>query len=78
MQKREELEAMLGQITRKEFDSIWKNTYGSLPKGSRADLARDFVAEQYDTELDGCIVLAESLLAHAPMPKHRNKWLPPR
>jgi hypothetical protein len=45
---------------------------------NRSELAKDFVAEQYDGELDGCIALAESLLTHAPCPKPMNKWLPPR
>ena len=80
MLKRDKLEAMLGKITDDEFGAIWKDTYGSLPEGSRAELARDFVAEQYDEELDGCIAIAESLLTHpqTPKPKPKNKWLPPR
>jgi hypothetical protein len=82
MSKRGELEAMLRRITNDEFSAIWKNTYGYLPEGSRSELARDFVAEQYDGELDGCIVLAQSLLTHAPQakpkPKPVSKWLPPR
>ena len=78
MLKRDKLEAMLRKITDDEFAAIWKDTYGCLPKGSRSELARDFVAEQYDRELDGCIALAESLLRHTPRPKPKNKWLPPR
>ena len=69
MLKRDKLEAMLQKITDDEFGSIWKDTYGVLPEGSRLELAKDFVAEQYDGELDGCIAFAESLLAHAPSPK---------
>ncbi len=78
MLKREKLESMLQQLPNDEFTAIWKDTYGCLPQGSRMDLARDFVAEQYDGELDDCIALAESLLTHAPKPKPKNKWLPPR
>jgi hypothetical protein len=80
MPKRDQLEAMLRRISDDEFFALWKDTYGCLPDGSRADLAREFVAEQYDGELDGCIALAESLLTHAPRPepKPKNKWLPPR
>jgi len=81
MLKRDRLESMLREITDDEFAAIWKKTYGCLPEGDRAELARDFVAEQYDKELDGCIALAESLLTHAPKlstKKPVNKWLPPR
>ena len=80
MLKRDKLEAMLGTITDEEFGVIWKDTYGILPEGSRSELAKDFVAEQYDGELDGCIALADSFLTHAskPKPKPTNKWLPPR
>ncbi len=78
MLKRDKLEAMLRKITDNEFGAIWMDTYGVLPFGSRSELAKDFVAEQYDTELDGCIALAESLLTHAPSPKRKSKWLPPR
>ena len=69
MLKRDKLEAMLSKITDDEFGAIWKDTYGVLPEGSRSELAKDFVAEQYDGELDACIALAESLLTHAPKPK---------
>ena len=80
MLKRDKLEAMLRKITDDEFGAIWKDTYGILPEGSRAELVKDFVAEQYDAELDGCIALAESLLTHAPSLKRKptNKWLPSR
>ncbi|MGO9112604.1 MAG: hypothetical protein ACLP9L_25515 [Thermoguttaceae bacterium] len=78
MSKRDKLEAMLTKITDDEFGAIWKDTYGILPEGSRAELAKDFVAEQYDGELDGCITLAESFLAQGPGPKPKSKWLPPR
>jgi hypothetical protein len=30
------------------FGAIWKDTYGIIPEGSRSELAKDFVAEQYD------------------------------
>jgi hypothetical protein len=65
MLKRDKLEAMLRKITDDEFGAIWKDTYGVLPEGSRSDLAKDFVAEQYDGELDGCIAMTESLLVNA-------------
>jgi hypothetical protein len=77
MQKRDKLEAMLRKITDKEFNAIWKETYGCIPEGERADLVRDFVAEQYDGELDGDIERAESLLHPAPRLKP-NRWLVPR
>jgi hypothetical protein len=82
MPKREKLEAMLRELPSEEFAALWKNTYDCLPEGSRADLAKEFVAEQYDGELDACIAKAESLLTHTstakPKPKPKNKWLPPR
>jgi hypothetical protein len=78
MLKRDKLEAMLRKITDDEFGAIWNSTYGCRPEGSRSELARDFVAEQYDGELDGCIALAKSLLTHAPKPKPKNQWLSPR
>ena len=65
MQKRDKLEAMLRKITDKEFDVVWKDTYGYVPEGERAELVRDFVAEQYDGELDGDIKRVESFLTHA-------------
>jgi hypothetical protein len=68
MLKRDKLEALLHRITDDEFGAIWKDTYGVLPEGSRSELAKDFVAEQYDGELDACIANAESLLTHAPSP----------
>ena len=77
MLKRHKLERLLAKITDKEFDGIWKGTYGYLPSGERADLVRDFVAEQYDNELDGCIAIAKSFLTPTPKPK-RNPWLAPR
>ena len=76
MLKRDKLEAMLRKIADKEFDAIWKDAYGYVPSGERAELARDFVAEQYDQELDGCIARAESFLR--PTKKRKpNKWLVP-
>ena len=81
MLKRDKLESMLREITDDEFAAIWKKTYDCFPEGDRSELARDFVAEQYDGELDGDIEFVESLLTHAPkLPKKKpvNKWLPPR
>jgi hypothetical protein len=69
MQKRNRLEAILRKITDEQFSAVWKVTYGYIPEGERADLARDFVAEQYDGELEGDIERAESLLKPASKPK---------
>jgi hypothetical protein len=77
MQKRDKLESMLRRMTDKEFDAVWKDTYGYIPAGERSDLVREFVAEQYDKELDGCITRAQSLLK--PTAKRQpNRWLCPR
>jgi hypothetical protein len=77
MQKRDKLEAMLRKITDEQFNAVWKENYGYVPIGDRADLVRDFVAEQYDGELDGDIERAESFLKPASKPKG-NRWLVPR
>ena len=77
MQKRDKLEAMLRKITDNEFNAVWKDTYGYAPEGERADLVGNFVAEQYDEELDNCIKRAESLLKPASKPTV-NRWLVPR
>ena len=77
MQKRDKLEAILRKITDKEFNVVWKDTYGYAPEGERSDLVRDFVAEQYDGELDDDIKRAESFLHPAPRP-NPNRWLCPR
>jgi hypothetical protein len=78
MQKRDKLAAMLRKINDNEFNSVWKDTYGYIPDGERSDLVRDFVAEQYDGELDDCIKRAESFLKPAPKAKPKNRWLCPR
>jgi len=77
MLKRDRLKAMLRKVTDEEFDAVWKDTYGYVPSGKRADLVADFVAEQYDEELDGCIKRAESSLKPVSKPKV-NRWLVPR
>jgi hypothetical protein len=77
MHKRDRLEAMLRKITDQQFNAVWKDTYGYVPIGDRADLAADFVAEQYDEELDGDIERAESFLHPVPRLKP-NRWLAPR
>jgi hypothetical protein len=77
MQKRDQLETMLRKITDEQFNIVWKDAYGYIPEGDRADLVKDFVAEQYDEELDGDIERAESLLKPASKPKV-NRWLVPR
>ena len=77
MLKRDRLKAMLRKITDKQFKAIWKEAYGYVPFGERVDLVADFVAEQYDEELDGCIKRAESLLKPVLKPKV-NRWLVPR
>ena len=77
MLKRDKLEAVLRKITGKEFDAVWKDTYGYIPRGERADLVRDFVAEQYDRELDGCIKRAEAFLKPPQNPSPRiGGWFP--
>jgi hypothetical protein len=77
MLKRDRLKSLLRKITDLQFNAIWKETYGNIPIGERADLAADFVAEQYDAELDADIKRAELLLhpAHKLKP---NRWLVPR
>jgi hypothetical protein len=77
MLKRDRLKAMLRKITDQQFNAIWKQTYGYVPFGNRSDLVVNFVAEQYDEELDGCIKRAESLLNGVSKPKV-NRWLVPR
>jgi hypothetical protein len=77
MLKRDRLKAMLRKITDKQFNAIWRETYGYVPFGDRADLVADFVAEQYDEELDGDIKRVESLLKGVSKPKV-NGWLVPR
>ena len=77
MFKRDRLEVMLQKITDKQFSAIWRETYGYVPFGDRADLVADFVAEQYDGELDGDIKRAESLLKGVSKPKF-DRWLVPR
>ena len=76
MLKRNQLEAMLGEISAKQFNAIWTDTYGYVPFGQRADLVADFVADQSDEELDGCIKRIQSLLTLGPMTKV-NRWLVP-
>jgi hypothetical protein len=80
MLKRNKLEAVLLKITDNQFNAVWMDTYGDVPDGERSDLVRDFVAEQYDEELDGSIKRIESFLNPAPKskPKPKNKWLCPR
>jgi len=78
MLKRDKLAAMLRTITDEEFEAVWKETYGYVPNGERSDLVKDFVAEQYDTELDGRIKCIEALLGPVPSGPKPNKWLAPR
>jgi hypothetical protein len=79
MLKRDMLQAVLLKISDTEFNTVWKDTYGDVPSGKRSDLVRDFVAEQYDKELDDCIQRVESLLNPIPKPKKViNRWLCPR
>lgn len=77
MFKRNQLETLLRKISDKDFEEVWKETYGYLPTGARADLVRDFVAEQYDTELDDRIRYAEALLGSTVEQPKPNKWLAP-
>ena len=78
MPKRNKLKALLRKITDEQFDAILRSTYGYVPSGKRSDLVRDFVADQYDSELDGSIKRVESLLKVAPRPKPKSRWLAPR
>jgi hypothetical protein len=80
MLKRDKLESLLKNLTDDDFAAIYKTTYGDLPFGHRVELVKDFVAEQYDSELDGCIAVAKSLLTGAPKstPRTKSKFLPPR
>jgi hypothetical protein len=73
MLKRDRLKAMLRRITDKQFNAVWKDTYGYVPMGECADLVADFVAEQYDGELDGCIKRVESLLKPGSKPKVKKR-----
>jgi hypothetical protein len=75
MLKRDRLKAILRRITDEQFDALWRHTYGYLPAGKRADLVADFVAEQYDGELDGCIKRAESLLKPTAVKPKSNRRL---
>jgi hypothetical protein len=77
MLKRDKLKRMLKKISDNEFDAVWKGAYGYIPSGERSELVTEFVAEQYDGELDGCIALAQSFLKSTPKPKP-NRWLAPR
>jgi hypothetical protein len=78
MPKRDKLKTLLRKITDDQFEAILRSTYGYVPSGKRSDLARDFVADQFDTELDGCIKRVESFLKPAQKPEPRNRWLAPR
>ena len=79
MLKRNKLEKVLLKITANEFNAVWKDTYGYVPIGKRSDLVKDFVAEQYDEELDDCIKRAESFLNPVPKTKQlKNRWLCPQ
>ncbi len=77
MVKRDKLEAVLRKISDAEFNAVWWDTYGYVPSGERSELARDFVAEQYDSELDGCMARAESFLSPVPAPRPKSRWLAP-
>jgi hypothetical protein len=78
MPKRDKLKAGMRKITDDQFNASWKSTYGYVPTGERSDLVKDFVADQYDGELDGCIKRAESCLKSVPKPKPKSTWLAPR
>ena len=54
-----------------------KRTYGYVPSGKRPGLAKNFVADQFDSELDACIKHVESLLKPDKR-EPKNRWLPPR
>jgi hypothetical protein len=78
MPKRDKLKTLLRRITDDQFEAILRSTYGYVPNGKRSDLVKDFVADQYDNELDGCIKRAESLLKPAQKPEPKSRWLAPR
>jgi hypothetical protein len=78
MQKRDKLETLLRKIPDINFNAVWKDTYGYFPEGDRSILVKDFVAEQYDEELDGCIQRAELFLKPNQKAKPKNPWLCPR
>ncbi len=77
MPKRDKLKRILKKITDDEFNAVWKDAYGYVPNGERSELIAEFVEEQYDGELDGCIARAQSFLTSTPKPKP-NRWLAPR
>jgi hypothetical protein len=79
MLNRDRLESLLNKLSDDDFATVYKNTYGSLPFGCRVEVVRDFVAEQYDSELEGCISIAESFLTRAPSrPKTSSSKRSPR
>jgi hypothetical protein len=78
MLKREKLKSLLRKITDEQFDSVWRSTYGYISSGQRCDLVKEFVAEQYDGELDGCIQRVQSLLNPAATPRPKTKRLAAR
>jgi hypothetical protein len=78
MLKRDRLKSLLRKISDKDFDAVWKDAYGYVPVGERAELVADFVAEQYDGELDDCIKRADSFLNPTRKSITKNKWLCPR
>lgn len=75
MPKRDRLKALLRRITDEKFDALWRHTYGYVPTGKRAHLVADFVADQYDEELDACIERAKSLLKPVPSKPKPNRRL---
>ena len=76
MLKRDRLNALLRKLTDKQFNAVWKDTYGYFPRGQRPDLVGDFVADQYDEELDDCIKRIEALVQSGPKAM-ANRWLVP-
>jgi hypothetical protein len=76
MSRRDRLKVALRRVSDEDFDAVWKDTYGYVPAGERADLVADFVAEQYDGELDGCIQRAESSRKTASKPKVNRRLVP--
>jgi hypothetical protein len=69
--KRKRLESILKKLSEEQFAALWKRTYGDFPDGRLAELVTDYVTEQYDNELDGCIEMANALLTPAPKPHAR-------
>jgi hypothetical protein len=70
---RKKLETLMRKLSDDDFDAVWKHTYGTYPIGDRALLVKDYVAEQYDDELEDAIQYVNNFLAAMPRPKTKAK-----